>query len=193
MEERVVVTGMGSICALGPDTRQFWQQLVAGHSRIGELSGFADGSLKINIGAQVPDFNPEQHFSRELIPQLDRHSQLALVAAKEAADDAGLNETLLRSAAAVIGTGCGGKETDELTYLRLYREGKKRAHPLTIPRGMPSAAASQISMQLGISGPVFSVSSACASANHAIAQATMFVRSGLVDVAIAGGTDAGLV
>ncbi len=190
MIEKVVVTGMGCVSALGRDVSQFWSQLAAGRPAITELTGFPAGSLKVNVGAQIQDFNPAAHFASDLIPLLDRYSQLALLAAREAVDDAGLSGTLLRSAAAVVGTGCGGKETDEQTYHRLYQEGKKRAHPLTIPRGMPSAAASQVSMQLGIAGPVFSVSSACASANHAIAQAALLIRSGAVDVAVAGGTDA---
>jgi len=121
---------------------------------------------------------------------LDRHSQFALIAAREAVADAGLKESDLKPAAAIIGTGCGGKETDEQTYQKLYLDHKTRVHPFTIPRGMPSAAASQVSMQLGTQGPAFTVSSACASSNHAIAQAVMMIRSGMVDVAITGGTDA---
>ena len=190
MVERVVVTGMGSISALGSNVQQFWSQLSSGRPAIRELTGFPSGSLKTTVGAQVRGFNSADHFSSDLIPLLDRHSQLALMAAWEAVRDAGLNAELLRSSAAVVGTACGGKETDEQTYHRLYQAGKKGAHPLTIPRGMPSAAASQVSMQLGIEGPVFSISSACASANHAIAQAALLIRSGLVSVAVAGGTDA---
>ncbi len=190
MSHKVVVTGLGVISALGPDRHHFWSALSSGKSAIADLAGFPAETLKVSIGAQVQNFNPEQHFSNSLLPLLDRYSQFALLAAREAAADAGLDALQLHRSAAVIGTGCGGKETDEETYQRLYREGKRRAHPLTIPRGMPSAAASQVSMQLGIAGPVFALSSACASANHAIAQAAALIRSGMVDVAIAGGTDA---
>ncbi len=97
---------------------------------------------------------------------------------------------ILRQAAAIIGTGCGGKQTDEETYTKLYKEQGKRVHPLTIPRGMPSAAASMVSQQIGIKGPVFSVTSACASGAHAIIQGRMMIQSGLVDIALVGGTDA---
>jgi len=190
VSHKVVVTGLGVISALGPDRHHFWSALSSGKSAIADLAGFPAETLKVSIGAQVQNFNPEQHFSNSLLPLLDRYSQFALLAAREAAADAGLDALQLHRSAAVIGTGCGGKETDEETYQRLYREGKRRAHPLTIPRGMPSAAASQVSMQLGIAGPVFALSSACASANHAIAQAAALIRSGMVDVAIAGGTDA---
>ncbi len=146
--------------------------------------------LKLSIAAQIDSFSPEDHFSSSVLACLDRYSQLGLVAAREAVTDAALDEGNLATAAVIIGTGCGGKETDEATYRQLYIDNKRRAHPLTIPKGMPSAAASQISMQMGITGPAFTVSSACASANHAVAQAAMMIRSGLVDVALAGGTDA---
>ncbi len=190
MTKKVVVTGLGSLSALGNDTASFWKALIEGHPGIGPLQGFAGHSLKISIGAQVRNFIPERHFTASELPFLDRHTQLALVAAREALVDAGLTELEIQPGAAVIGTGCGGKETDELTYQRLYLEQQKRLHPLTIPRGMPSAAASQVSMQLGIKGPVFSISSACASSNHAVAQAAIMIRCGIVDVALAGGADA---
>jgi nodulation protein E len=140
--------------------------------------------------AQIQSFDSEAHFPRDRIPQLDRYTQLALVAAREAVADAGLNAAALQSAAVVAATGCGGKETDEQAYQQLYLDGRKRLHPLTIPRGMPSAVASQLSMDLGVEGPVFAVSSACASSNHAVAQALMLVQSGLVDVALVVGSDA---
>lgn len=190
MTKTVVITGLGSISSLGHERSAFWSALTAGQNGVRGLTGFSPGALKIDIGAQVRNFNPVDHFPSSLLPLLDRFSQFALMASQEAVADAGLSPLQLRSAAAVIGTGCGGKETDENTYRRLYQEGKSRAHPLTIPRGMPSAAVSQVSMQLGIAGPAFSVSSACASANHAVAQAVMMIRQGLVEVAVAGGTDA---
>jgi nodulation protein E len=190
MTKSVVITGMGVISAMGSGMEPFWAGLKRGSSGIAPLQSIPTDSLKMCIGAQVRNFSPEASFTPSLLPLLDRFSQFALLAAQEAVDDAGLDQHLLASAGAVIGTGCGGKETDEETYHRLYQEGKKRAHPLTIPKGMPSAAASQVSMQLGIQGPVFTVSSACSSSNHAIAQAVLMIRSGIIDVALAGGTDA---
>jgi nodulation protein E len=140
----------------------------------------------------VPDFNPDQYFSSAELPLLDRFSQFALLSAREALADAGLaaGEDAVTTAAAIIGTGCGGKQTDEETYARLYKDQKTRAHPLTIPKGMPSAAASLVSQHLGIKGPVFSVSSACASAAHAVIQGRLMIQSGMVNVALVGGTDA---
>ncbi len=190
MSHRVVITGLGSISALGLNTDDFWQAIKNGQSGIDAIQGFAPGTLKMQLGAQVKGYDPSAWFSHKDLPLLDRYSQFALMAAKEAVKDAALDDESLPLAAAVIGTGCGGKETDEMTYDHLYKQQKSRVHPFTIPRGMPSAAASQVSMQLGITGPVFTVSSACSSANHAIAQAALMIRAGIVDVAIAGGTDA---
>jgi len=190
LEKKVVVTGIGSISALGLNSAGFWRSLIEGRSGIDRLQGFSATDLKITIAAQIQDFKPEVFFSPSEMPFLERYSQFALVAAREAVADSGLNDMEIRKAAAVIGTGCGGKETDERSYAALYKEQKRRLHPLTIPRGMPSAAASQVSMACGLTGPVFSLSSACASANHAVAQAALMIRSGLVEVAVAGGTDA---
>lgn len=190
MSGRVVITGLGSVSALGLNTDQFWSAVKEGRSGISSLRGFDQSNLKINLGAQIRTFDPNSHFAGKDLPLLDRHSQFALMACREAIEQAGLESTDLAGAAAVIGTGCGGKETDEITYQHLYQQQKTRVHPFTIPKGMPSAAASQVSMQFGIAGPVFTVSSACASANHAITQAALLIRAGIVDIAIAGGADA---
>ena len=191
MNPRVVISGLGCISALGPDVTAFWDGLANGRSAIAALSG-VESDIRISVGAQVGSFQPETYFSKEDLTLLDRFSQFAVLAAREAIEDAGLsaNSPMLATAAAIIGSGCGGKQTDEETYRKLYKEGRSRAHPLTIPKGMPSAAASMVSQHIGIRGPVFSIASACASGAHAIIQGAMMIRSGLVDIAVVGGTDA---
>ena len=191
MSRRVVITGLGAISSLGNSVGAFWSTLKAGVSGIDLIEEDFSG-CSIRVGAVVKDFNPRDCFPAGELPLLDRFSQFAVVSAREAMADACLahDESILEEMAVVIGTGCGGKQTDEETYQRLYRNGASRAHPLTIPKGMPSAAASQVSMHLGVSGPVFSVTSACASAAHAVAQGKLLVESGLADVALVGGTDA---
>ena len=146
MSRRVVITGLGAICGLGTTTADFWTALSVGRSGIAPLRALAQGT-KIRVGAVVPDFKPEHYFSSDQLPLLDRFSQFAVLAGRAALTDAGLavGEEAVMRAAAIIGTGCGGKQTDEETYVRLYKEQKSRAHPLTIPKGMPSAAASMMS------------------------------------------------
>jgi nodulation protein E len=190
LNKRVVITGLGTVSALGHTTGQFWNGLKHGRTGIQTLSCLPTDRLRVHIGAAVPDYRPADHFAPRDLPLLDRFSQFALLAAREAVTDSGLDATAMHTAAAIIGTGCGGKGTDEETYQCLYEQGKPRVHPLTIPKGMPSAAASQVSMQLGITGPVFSVTSACASAAHATSVAMTMIRSGMVNVVITGGTDA---
>ena len=191
MPVKVVITGLGCVSGFGVGISDFWGALVNGHSAIAPLTGIGD-DLKIRIGAIARGYRPEDHYSTEDLTLLDRFSQFAVLAAREAVDDAGFvhGESRIQRAAAIIGTGCGGKQTDEETYTQLYKKGKLRAHPLTIPRGMPSAAASMVSMHLGITGPTYSTTSACASGAHAIFQGYLMIQSGVVDIALVGATDA---
>jgi nodulation protein E len=127
------------------------------------------------------------------LPMLDRFSVLALVAAKQALEQSGLPlERVGHRTGCVVGVGTAGGETIDALYRRLFVEGAKRANVFTVPRVMPSAPASQISMAHGIRGPVFTVSSACASSNHAIATAVWMLRNGVMDAAVVGGTEAPL-
>lgn len=190
MSERVVITGLGTINALGTNVPDFWTSLMSGQSAIGPIGDLGAGT-KIKIGAVVSDasFDPQKHFSDDELSLLDRFSQFAVVAAREAISDAGLSSSELENAAAIIGTGNGGTQTSEETYAMLYKLGKKRAHPLTIPKGMPSAAACSVSMHLGIRGPSFCTTSACASGAHAAAIGKMMIETGIVEVALVGSTE----
>lgn len=194
MNRRVAITGVGAICALGHDARSVWQGMRDGRSAIAPLTGFETQDMRVKIAAQVRDFDPAQHFdAKKQLPLLDRVSQFALVAAREAVRQSGLEfnrDGIRERTACIIGTGIGGEVAHDDASRRLYAEGNPRMHPLTVVRIMPSAAASQISIEFGIAGPTFVTTSACASSNHAFAQALALVRSGLVDAAVAGGAEA---
>lgn len=191
MNRRVVITGLGAVSGLGLNATAFWEALIAGQSAIKPLL-LPMEDIKISMGALVPQFDPACYFSSEDLTLLDRFSQLAVIAAREAVEDAGLvrGEDTVTRAAAVIGSGCGGKHTDEATYDQLYKQQRSRAHPLTIPKGMPSAAASMVSKHLGIRGPTFALASACSSGSHAVIQGYSMIKSGMVDVALVGASDA---
>jgi nodulation protein E len=191
MTRRVLITGLGAVSGLGLDAGSFWDGLKAGRSAIKPLDP-PISDVKISIGATVPEFDPCDYFSDDELTILDRFSQLAVIAAQEAVNDAGLvcGEKILTDAAAIVGSGCGGKHTDEETYDQLYKKQKSRAHPLTIPKGMPSAAASMVSYHLGIKGPAFALASACASGSHAIIQGMTMIQSGMIDMALVGASDA---
>ncbi len=192
MSKQVVITGLGSISSLGHNTDEFWTRLRNGRSGIRPFANISTERLATRIGAEVVDFSPEDYLTSKDISLFDRFSQFAFVACKEAITDASLTDENLQSAAVVLGTCLGAEHTYEESYSSLYEQGKSRVHPLTAPKGMPSAAVSQVSMQFGIRGPVFAVCSACSSAAHAIIQAHMLIQHGLADVAIAGGSEAPL-
>ena len=186
-----MITGLGAVSGLGLNASDYWNSLVAGRTSIRTLDPAIEHT-RISLGARVPEFDPEHYFSPGDLNLLDRFSQLAVIAAREAIHDASLdpNGDAIRTAAAIIGSGCGGKHTDEDTYDLLYRQQKTRVHPLTIPRGMPSAAACMVSMLLGIKGPSFAIASACASGSHAIIQGGLIIQSGMAEVVLVGASDA---
>jgi nodulation protein E len=192
MEQRVAVTGLGAISALGSTHKDLWAGLCAGKSGVAPIESVDRTDLLFKHGAEVRDFDPADHIDEKRIALLDRFSQLGLVAAREAFADSGLDPHDLDGSriGAVTGSCLGGKESEEESYERLYRDGKKRASPLAIARSMANAAVGEISLEFGITGPVLNYSTACSSAAHAIGHALWLVRQGVVDLAIAGGTEA---
>ena len=189
---RVVVTGLGCISALGPTAREFWSALTSARSGIQPLQCVEPGRLRFSHAAEVQGFDPATHFEPRQLDLLDRFAQFALVAAREAVRDARLEWTpaLCERTAVVCGSAIGGQVSQDAQYVDLYRRNRDRVHPLTIPRVMSSAGASHIAMEFGLTGPAFSISSACASASHAIGQALGILRGGQADVALAGGSEA---
>ncbi|MHB8348176.1 MAG: beta-ketoacyl-[acyl-carrier-protein] synthase family protein [Acidiferrobacterales bacterium] len=188
--KRVVVTGLGCICGAGNNVPQFLESLIQGRSGIGPLTTLSGQNLSKAIGAEVKNFSPEVHFDESRLALLDRNAQFAVLAAREAVGDAfGRAAMPNRDAAVILGTSIGGKLSDDIAADRLYR-GDGRVHPLTIVRVMASAAASHVTIDVGVTGPAFCVTSACASSNHAIGQAARLIRDGTVSWAITGGTDA---
>ena len=190
---RIVITGMGGICALGHNATDIWRAMTEGRSGIGPLQRVEPSQFRNKmIAAEITGFEPSAYIDEARLPYADPLSQYALVAADEAIRQAGLDlggERAMRTAV-VVGAGAAGEETRDGLYRKLYAEKSSRFHPLGIVRIMGSAPASQISMAHGITGPTFTVSSACASSNHAFAQAVLMMRAGLVDTAVVGGTEA---
>ena len=189
---RVAVTGMGVVCALGTSVAECWAKLSQGVSGIAPLADPGNPPYKFQQGAVASAFQPREHFTEKEISMLERFAQLAAVAAREAIAQSGLSfrGELAERTAIVTGTSVGGQFAEEEGYQRLYRENIPRVAPLTIPRTMSNAGASRISLEHGVVGPTYTISTACSSSNHALGQAFWMVRSGAVDVAIAGGSEA---
>lgn len=188
---RVVITGMGAVTALGRNVAEFRDALAAGRSGIRPLETVDRSRLRFENGAEVRGYDPAEHFSEKELDLLDRFAQFGLVAAREAVGDARVEWTRdsRERACVVTGSSLGGKTYEEQAYAGLFGAQTRRPHPLTVPRGMSNAAASHISMEFGINGPVYNVSTACASATHAIGQAFWLVRSGAAELALAGGCE----
>ena len=191
-QRRVAVTGLGVISALGRDCGEFWQSLRQGLSGIAPLQAVDPALLRFSNGAEVRDFKPSTYFDEKEISLLDRFAQLGVAAAREAIAQAGIAWTQpLREATAIITGSCvGGQTTEDEGFVNLYRNNIPRVNPFTIPRTMGNAAASRISLETGVVGPTYTISTACSSSNHAIGQAFWMVRSGAVDMAITGGSEA---
>ncbi len=192
MIHRVVVTGVGVISALGLDAASFAKSLAAGRTGIGPLQGGYAPQLRFRNAAEVKDYNPETCFDPKDIGFMDRFAQFAVVPAREAVAQAGIEWSFdLRAETAIVTGSCmGGRGAEEAGYWELFHNNRTRVHPLTIPLGMSNAGASHISMQFGIQGPAYTISTACASSAHAIGQAFWMVRSGAAPLALAGGSEA---
>ncbi len=188
----VVVTGLGAISPLGLDVPQTWAALREGRSGIGPITCMSTERLQVKIAAEVHGFEPERVLDPKQIPFMDRFTQLAVSAAGEALLDSGLelDRDVAARTATILGTSIGGQLAQDENYQRLYEQGARRLHPFVVSRVMPSASASHVSIRYGITGPSFCVTSACASAGHAIAQALAMLRAGLIDVAVTGGSEA---
>jgi len=189
---RVVVTGVGIVSPVGLDAATYWASLKEGKSGIGQPATVPVELLQKEVVAEIKDFDPHKYFDDRGIAPLDRVSQFAIVAAKEAVAASGLSfdDGLADRTAVIVGTGVGGAGTIDESYRRLYRENATRIYPLTIPKLMPNAPASQVSMHIGLRGPSFGVVSACSSATHAIGLAFHMVRAGIAEAAVTGGAEA---
>ncbi len=188
---RVVITGQGTINALGHDAKTTLDAMSNGVCGVGELEFQNVDRLNVKIGGQIKDYKADDFFNRQEIGLYDPFTQFALISAKEAISQSGLEftEELATHTGVILGTAGGGLTTQDENYRTVYEDGKNRVHPFVVPRLMNNAAASHVSMIYGLNGPTFTVASACASSNHAMGQAYHMIRSGMSDVMITGGSE----
>jgi len=189
--KRVVITGAGTINALGHNVPDTLEAMREGRCGISELNFRDVERLAIRIGAQVHDWDAESVFNRQQIALYDRFTQFTLLAARQAIEQAGLEfiGDLAATSGVVLGNSGGGMNTLDDNYRAVYEEGKNRVHPFVVPKLMNNAAASHVSMEWNLKGPTFTVSTACASSNHAMGQAFAMVRSGLAPAMVTGGSE----
>lgn len=188
---RVAVTGLGVVSALGVDRAAFWEGLAAGRSGIGAIDRVDLSDFRFQHAAQAHAYRPEDHFEPRDLRPLDRFAQFAVVAAREAVADAGLDGPVRDRTAVIAGVSTPGQDTlDGEVFTPLYKEGRTRIPPLSIPKAMANGNTSAVTMDLGLRGPAFTVSSACSSASHAIGQGLWMLRNGVADAAVVGGSEA---
>ena len=187
--QRVVITGLGGLCAIGSDADSIWQSMCEGRCGLGPLT-IDRRDLKTNIGGEIGAIEDSAIDPRRRAT-MGRFSVLAVLAAGEALAASGVDLSTADPAriGAAIGVAVWGADAVDESYQDVFLEGKKRTNIFTVPRAMPSAPAGQVSMQYGLRGPVFGVTSACSSANHAISAALDQLRLGRADIMLAGGTD----
>ncbi|MDB5642841.1 MAG: 3-oxoacyl-(acyl-carrier-protein) synthase NodE [Hyphomicrobiales bacterium] len=186
---RIVITGLGGLCSIGANAGEIWQSMREGRCGLKPLT-LDRRDLKTNVGGEIAHIDDSSIDPRHR-PAMGRFSVLAALSAAEAAAHAQLDVAALdaRRIGAVVGVAVWGADAVDDSYRDVFLEGKKRAHILTVPRAMPGAAAAQVSLTLGLKGPVFGVTSACSSSNHALSAAVDQIRLGRADIMLAGGAD----
>ncbi len=189
---RVFVTGVGVISPIGNEAEEFWTHLVAGKSGAGPITRFDASKFETRFACEVKNFSLDGLRDRKDARRMDRFTQFAVAASREAMQNANLDlerENLDRIGV-VMGSGIGGMETFESQHAILIERGPSRVSPFFIPMMISDMAAGQVSIQFGLRGPNFCTVSACASGAHAIGEALRLLRAGDADVIVAGGTEA---
>ncbi len=195
MRKRVVVTGLGCISPLGNDVPSTWQAILSGTSGVGPITHFDASEFKTQFAAEVKVFDPDEHLGRRDARRMDRFTQFALVATKEALDAAGLEpaDLELTRVGVIIGTGIGGITTLATEAEKLIERGPRWVSPFMVPMMLPDTSAGQIAIHFGFRGPNMAVVTACSSSANAIGEAAEMIRRGAADAIIAGGAEAAIV
>jgi len=191
MEKRVVITGIGAITPIGNNTKEFWEGLKNNKCGIDEITLFDTENYKVKLAAEVKNYNPEQYFDKKQAKRLERYTQFAIIAAKEAFEDSGITKenTDMERVGVVVGSGIGGLRTIEQESEKLLNKGPDRVSPMYIPMAISNMAAGNIAIELGAKGESEAIVTACASATHAIGQSYRMIKHGYEDVVVAGGAE----
>lgn len=191
---RVVITGLGAITPIGIGKDKYWDSLVNGKSGVGYITRFDPEDFITKIAAEIKDFNPEDYMDKKEVRRADRFTQYALAGTYLALEDGKVDFSLVDQdrVGVVLGTGIGGMETLESEHSKLIEKGPKRISPLFIPMMISNMAPGQISMKYGLRGPTMTITTACASGNHAIGEAFKMIQRGVCDMIITGGSEAAI-
>ncbi len=194
MERRVVITGLGAITPIGNNAKEFWQGIKDGKCGIDKITKFDTTDFKVKLAAEVKGYNPEDYFDKREANRLDKFSQYAMIAAREAWKDSGLNKETenMEQVGVIIGSGIGGIETIEKEHGKCMVKGPERVSPMYIPMGISNMATGNVAIDIGAKGESIAMVTACASGTHCIGESFRMIKHGYQDVVLAGGTEAGI-
>ncbi len=192
MQDRIVITGMGTVNPLGLNVKETWENAIAGKSGVGPITLFDSSALQVHIAAEVKNFKPENFMDAKEARRRDRFEQLAIAAARQALEQSGweITEKNAGRIGVIISSAIGGLQSLQEATLTNFTEGPRRLSPFLIPMLMPNGGAGMSAIEFGIKGPCFSVASACASGADGIGMALMMLRMGMIDFALAGAAEA---
>ena len=195
MRTRVVITGLGCISPLGNDVTSLWDGILQGKSGVGAITHFDASDYKVKIAAEVKNFDPVALFGSREARRMDRFSQFAVVAALQAAQDAGLviDDQNRERIGVVMGSGIGGIGTEYEQIQVLNQRGPERVSPFLVPMMLCDTAGAMVAIHLGLRGPNMAIVSACASGTNALGEASEMIRRGKADVILSGGSDAAIL
>ena len=191
---RVVITGLGAITPLGNNVDEFWKGIKEGRCGIDYITKFDTTNFKVKLAAEVKGYNAEDYFDRREAKRLDKFSQYAMIASREAWKDSGLDKEKenMERVGIVIGSGIGGIETIETENQKCIEKGPDRVSPMYIPMGILNMATGNVAIDIGAKGESYAMVTACASGTHCIGEAYRMIKFGYQDVILAGGTEAGI-
>jgi 3-oxoacyl-[acyl-carrier-protein] synthase II len=191
-ERRVVITGIGPVTPVGVGREAFWEALIAGRSGIAGITLFDASGYPVRIAGEVKDFDPAAWMDRKAVRRTDRAVHLAAAAARLAWEDAGEPAIEPERAAVVVSTGVGGLRYMEEQIRIMAERGPGRVSAFTVPAMMPNAAAGTIAMEMGFTGPNACVTTACAAGAHGVGEGYRYIKHGMADLCLAGGTEAAI-
>lgn len=191
MEKRVVITGMGAITPIGNTVEEFWKGIQEGRCGIDDITLFDTTDYKVKLAAEIKGYVPEEHFDKRSSKRLERFTQLAIVAAREAMQDSGITpeNTHMERVGVVVGNGIGGLGTIEEQNKNMVEKGPDRVSPMYIPMSIVNMATGNIAIEVGAKGESYCPVTACASATHSIGEAYRMIKHGYQDAVLTGGTE----
>ncbi len=194
MERRVVITGLGALTPIGNNTEEFWNGIKEGKCGIDEIKSFDITNFKVKLAAELKGYNPEDYFEKREAKRLDKFSQYAMIVAREAWKDSGLDKETenMERVGIIIGSGIGGIQTIETEHEKCMTKGPDRVSPMYIPMGISNMATGNVAIDIGAKGESIAIVTACATGTHSIGESFRMIKHGYQDVVLAGGTEAGI-